>query len=266
MKELPLGKSTNYPISYDSNLLVAMNRLDSRRKLDFEDSVYTMYGIDAWTSYELSWLDLESIPKNGILYLTYLVSSKNFIESKSLKLYLNSLNNTKFSSKDDLFKTLQKDLDQCVQDSVSIEIVDSPKLIKQSTQTIDDSSVENISPEVNSLVLKTESTVSEENLSSELFRSLCPVTSQPDWATISIYYRGPKIIKETLLSYLLSYRNHHGFHEECVERIFFDILKRCNSELLTVRANFLRRGGIEINPIRSTLKDFDEEQFRGARQ
>ena len=266
MKELPLGKSTNYPISYDSNLLVAINRLDSRRKLGFEDSVYAMHGFDAWTSYELSWLNLESIPKNGILYLTYLVSSKNFIESKSLKLYLNSLNNSKFSNKGDLLKTLQKDLERCVQDSVSIEILDSPKSIKQSTETIDNSVVENLSPGVNSLVLKTENIILEENLSSELFRSLCPITSQPDWATINIYYRGPKIIKETLLSYLLSYRNHQGFHEECVERIFLDILKRCNSEILTVRANFLRRGGIEINPIRSTLKDFNEEQYRGERQ
>jgi 7-cyano-7-deazaguanine reductase len=106
----------------------------------------------------------------------------------------------------------------------------------------------------------------EENLSSRLFRSLCPITSQPDWATITIYYKGPQIVHETLLSYLLSYRNHQGFHEDCVERIFSDILKRCFPESLTVRANFLRRGGIEINPVRSTSIEFEKEIFRSDRQ
>jgi len=266
MKDLSLGKPTNYPNAYDSDLLVPIDRLESRRNKGVDNPIQSMFGVDAWTSYELSWLDLKSIPKNGILYLTYNASSKNFIESKSLKLYLNSLNNTKFSSRDILISTLQEDLDNCTQSKVSIEILQSPKTIEESFFSIDSSSIKNISSEVNSLVLKTQDDFIEEQVSSSLFRSLCPVTSQPDWATVSIKYQGQKIIHETLLSYLLSYRNHQGFHEECVERIFFDILKRCQPESLTVRANFLRRGGIEINPIRSTVKEFDSELLRGERQ
>ena len=266
MKDLPLGKSTNYPNNYDPDLLVSINRLESRRNTRPDNPIQSMYGVDAWTSYELSWLDLKSIPKNGILYLTYNASSKNFIESKSLKLYLNSLNNSKFSSQGDLISTLQEDLDNCTQGNVSIEILQSPKPIQEPYFSLDNSSIESVSPEVNSLVLKTQDEVIEEHVSSSLFRSLCPVTSQPDWATVSINYQGRKIIHETLLSYLLSYRNHQGFHEECVERIFFDLLKRCQPKSLTVRANFLRRGGIEINPIRSTMKEFSKELFRGERQ
>ena len=266
MKDLPLGKSTNYPNNYDPGLLVSINRLESRRNTGINNPIQSMYGEDAWTSYELSWLDLKSIPKNGILYLTYNVSSKNFIESKSLKLYLNSLNNKIFSCQDNLISTLQEDLDTCIQDRVSIEILQSPKPMQKSYFSLDNCSIERVSPEVNSLVLKTRNEVVEESVSSSLFRSLCPVTSQPDWATVNINYQGPEIIHETLLSYLLSYRNHQGFHEECVERIFFDILKRCLPKSLTVRANFLRRGGIEINPIRSTMKEYDKELFRNERQ
>ena len=266
MKDLSLGKPTNYPVTYDSDLLVPLDRLDSRRNRGVDNPIQNMFGLDAWTSYELSWLDLNSIPKNGILYLTYNASSKNFIESKSLKLYLNSLNNTKFSSQLNLISTLQKDLDKCTQSTVSLEILQSPKTIEEPFFSIDSLSIKDFSSEVNSLVLKTKGEFTQEKVSSSLFRSLCPVTSQPDWATVSVEYKGQQIIHETLLSYLLSYRNHQGFHEECVERIFFDVLKRCKPESLTVRANFLRRGGIEINPIRSTLREFDGELFRGERQ
>ena len=266
MKDLSLGKPTNYPVTYDSDLLVPLDRLDSRRNSGVDNPIQNMFGLDAWTSYELSWLDLNSIPKNGILYLTYNASSKNFIESKSLKLYLNSLNNTKFSSQLNLISTLQKDLDQCTQSTVSLEILQSPKTIEEPFFSIDNLFIKDFSSEVNSLVLKTKDEFAEEKVSSSLFRSLCPVTSQPDWATVSVEYKGQQIIHKTLLSYLLSYRNHQGFHEECVERIFFDVLKRCKPESLTVRANFLRRGGIEINPIRSTLQEFEGEMFRGERQ
>ena len=266
MNEISLGKPTDYPKSYNPNLLTSINRFDTRKETGLDGTLTNMYGIDAWTSYELSWLDSNSIPKNEILYLTYDSSSKRFIESKSLKLYLNSLNNCKFKNKEDLLKTLQEDISRCVQGNVLIEILPNPKLIQESGICIDDLVIQSISKEVNSLVLQTNKIILEENLSSHLFRSLCPVTSQPDWATITIYYKGPQIVHEKLLSYLLSYRNHQGFHEDCVERIFSDILKRCFPEYLTVRANFLRRGGIEINPIRSTSEEFEKETFRSNRQ
>jgi 7-cyano-7-deazaguanine reductase len=246
--------------------LISINRFDIRKQTGLDSLLTNMHGIDAWTSYELSWLDLNSIPKNEILYLTYDSSSKKFIESKSLKLYLNSLNNCKFTNKENLLKTLQEDIGSCIQSNITIEILPTPKSIEDSSLCIDDSIVQSVSKKVNSLVLQTKEMTLEENLSSRLFRSLCPITSQPDWATITIYYKGPQIVHETLLSYLLSYRNHQGFHEDCVERIFSDILKRCFPESLTVRANFLRRGGIEINPIRSTSIEFEKEIFRSDRQ
>ena len=162
MKDLPLGKSTNYPNNYDPGLLVSINRLESRRNTGINNPIQSMYGEDAWTSYELSWLDLKSIPRNGILYLTYNVSSKNFIESKSLKLYLNSLNNKIFSCQDNLISTLQEDLDTCIQDSVTIEILQSPKPMQKSYFSLDNCSIERVSPQVNSLVLKTRDEVIEE--------------------------------------------------------------------------------------------------------
>jgi|TARA_B110000305_G_scaffold26891_1_gene24656 7-cyano-7-deazaguanine reductase len=265
MNELPLGKPTDYPTAYNPNILVPINRTDSRRRLGMELSSQEVFGIDSWTSYELSWLDSNSVPRNGILYLSYNAFSKNFVESKSLKLYLNSINNHIFSNEEHLSEVLKKDVEACVNSEVQIEIKKTPKEFFVSANSIDDCPIERVSEEVNSLVLKTEKFDSDEQLSCSLFRSLCPVTAQPDWATITIAYKGKNIIQSTLLSYLLSFRNHQGFHEECVERIFTDLAKRCKPERLTVQANFLRRGGIEINPIRSSVNNFDVI-LRDARQ
>ena len=224
-----------------------------------------LYGLDSWTAYELSWLKAGNIPQNAILYVSYDSNSPNFIESKSFKLYLNSLNNKCFREKEDLISLIKKDLEDCVLSKVKIEISDKPKKFNEGGKLIDDTKTEiNIHKKneiqwVNPIEVK-------EILACSTFRSLCPVTSQPDWATITITYLGQAVKRDVLLSYLISFRDIQAFHEECVEKIFFDLQRNCTPKELTVQANFLRRGGIELNPVRSNKKNFDADVLRDVRQ
>ena len=248
-----LGENSVIPKEYDPSILTPLNRYDSRRKSGLVDASRDFEGRDYWTSYETSWLNSKGVPENKILNLSYSCNSKFFVESKSLKLYLYSLNNKKFNSIDEARKLLEKDLQNVLKTDVEIELNDEPRDIKDDSVSIDKTPVDSMDSHPNALVLEPgDIDMLEESLSCSLFRSLCPVTAQPDWATIYIYYKGNSIQHSGLLRYLLSFRNHQGFHEECVERIFVDILKRCRLDELCVRANFLRRGGIEINPLRST--------------
>ena len=188
------------------------------------------------------------------------------MESKSLKLYLYSLNNKKFKSIDSLRNLIKDDLENALKTDVDVDLNKLPRSITDSSTSIDEVYLDKIDSYPNSQVIQPgEKEYTSEHLSCSLFRSLCPVTSQPDWATIHISYNGNSIQHDGLLRYLLAYRNHQGFHEECVERIFTDLLKRCRLKELSVRANFLRRGGIEINPIRTT-PNFDIEITRDIRQ
>ena len=268
-KNLPLGQKTTYVRSYDSSLLVSLNREDARKRVGVDLNPDSFYGLDCWTAYELSWLNSSGVPQNSILYASYSSSSKNFIESKSLKLYLNSLNNTKIKKKNDLFDLLKTDLSRCVAEEVEIDIVNTPKNFAFDCTSLDKLNLINADAKdavIKDQILKTSLDKVSEELSCSLFRSLCPVTGQPDWATIRIKYSGNMIEHERLLSYLISYRNHQAFHEECVEKIFQDLMKRCKPTNLTIQANYLRRGGIEINPVRSTNKDFNKEILRESRQ
>ena len=252
MPDSSLGENTNYPTGYDPSILVGLNRADSRQKLRLDSNNYEIFGIDSWTCYELSWLNENGLPRNNILYFSYSCHSKFFVESKSLKLYLYSLNNKKFSSNEELIHTIKGDLEAALKTDISLEVSTEPREIISNQNCIDSLNIEEPSAQPNSLVLLSNDKDVDEDVTCGLFRSLCPVTAQPDWATVYIAYKGKQINHKSLLSYLLSYRNHQGFHEECVERIFIDILKRCRVNELSVRANFLRRGGIEINPVRST--------------
>ena len=224
-----------------------------------------MHGKDFWTSYETSWLNLRGIPQNKILNVTYSSDSKYFLESKSLKLYLYSLNNKKFDTIDEVSSLIQLDLEQTLKTEVEVDLASSPRAIQHNHLSLDSLAIEKIDSYPNSLVIESEEKEASEDLSCGLFRSLCPVTAQPDWATIYISYSGVAINHLSILRYLLSYRNHQSFHEECVERIFFDITKRCKLDKLSVRANFLRRGGIEINPVRVT-PGIEISMFREERQ
>ena len=261
-----LGKDINIPKEYDPSILSPLSRLESRLKSGLEEFSDSYHGRDYWTSYENSWLNEKGIPQNKILNISYDCNSKFFVESKSLKLYLYSLNNKEFDSIESVHALIKKDLDFALKTDVEVELNDIPREIFDNSVSIDSVSIEKIDHHPNSLIIEPgeEKNISE-NLSCSLFRSLCPVTAQPDWATIYISYSGNAINHSGLLRYLLSYRNHQGFHEECVERIFVDILKRCRLEELSVKANFLRRGGIEINPIRTT-PDYSTELFRVVRQ
>ena len=265
MSDLPLGKKANYPPSYDPSVLVGLNRSDSRQKLRLESNQLEIFGIDSWTCYELSWLNENGIPRNSILYFSYSCHSKFFVESKSLKLYLYSLNNKKFSSNEELIQTIKEDLESALKTEISLEISTVPREIISNENCIDSLNIEEPSAQPNSLVLLSNEKDVDEDVTCGLFRSLGPVTAQPDWATVYIAYKGKQINHKSLLSYLLSYRNHQGFHEECVERIFQDLNERCELESLLVRANYLRRGGIEINPVRTTHENF-EQILREQRQ
>jgi 7-cyano-7-deazaguanine reductase len=265
LDKLPLGKKITYPDKYDPSLLVGISREESRNRSEVTLEPNSFYGLDSWTAYELSWLNLEGVPNNAVLYASYESSSKSFIESKSLKLYLNSLNNKKFNSLGDLLELIKHDLEQCVSSEVEIEIRNTPKDFVKESKSIDlveinsEEGVEEDAPWVSA-------DEASEELSCSVFRSLCPVTYQPDWATIRVTYSGKRINYQKLFSYLLSFRNSQAFHEECVEKIFSDLKKFCAPNELTVRANFLRRGGIELNPVRSTLEAFNKEVLRETKQ
>ena len=264
LDKLPLGKRTTYPQKYDPSLLVAISREESRTRSGIYIQDNPFYGLDSWTAYELSWLDHEGIPKNGVLYAAYESSTQKFIESKSLKLYLNSINNKKFGTHEDLLTLIKNDLQQCISSEVDIEIRNTPKKFIKGNKSVDllTGSLESAkeeAPWVNSNKIT-------EEISCDVFRSLCPVTGQPDWATIRINYSGKHINYRKLLKYLLSYRNMQAFHEECVEKIFVDIKEFCEPDDLTVTANYMRRGGIELNPLRSSIKEFNKEILREIKQ
>ena len=265
LDKLPLGKKITYPEKYDPSLLVGISREESRSRSAITLEPNTFYGLDSWTAYELSWLNLEGIPKNAVLYASYESNSKKFIESKSFKLYLNSLNNKIFNSLDDLLALIKHDLEQCVSSEVEIEIKNTPKDFVKESKSIDLVEINSEEGVVEDAPWVSADEVSEE-ISCSVFRSLCPVTGQPDWATIKVTYSGKLINYQKLFSYLLSFRNSQAFHEECVEKIFSDLKKFCARNELTVRANFLRRGGIELNPVRSTLEAFSKEVLREAKQ
>ena len=249
-------------------MLVTLDRFESRRKKNLDLDLENFYGLDSWTAYELSWLGINNLPKNAVCYISYPCSTKNFLESKSLKLYLHTLNDRLFSSEAEVADFLKKDLTDVIEGEVSIEISNLPREFIPVENSIDQIDIK-LDPETkqpNSLVLSTSRKIIEEEISCTTFRSLCPLSGQPDWATVRVFYEGKSIDHSSLLIYFSSYRNYGAFHEECVERIFCDLIKRCGPSNLTVQANFLRRGGIEINPLRSTKEDFRKVVLRDRKQ
>lgn len=258
----PLGKATQYQDSYNSELLFSIPRKQSRKELDVLGEL-PFRGNDLWTAYELSWLNQKGKPEVAIGEFLFPCFSPNIVESKSFKLYLNSLNQTKFDSQELLVETLRKDLTLASGEAVDIELypVDSyplkalrhEKYIRLDSLDID---VNNYSLNPGLLELEEGSAVVHEQLVTHLFKSNCPITNQPDWASLYIDYDGAQINHEALLKYIISYRSCAEFHEQCVERLFLDIMERCSPQKLTVQARFVRRGGLDINPIRSSELDF----------
>ncbi|MDX1304021.1 NADPH-dependent 7-cyano-7-deazaguanine reductase QueF [Photobacterium sp.] len=269
---LTLGQGTEYKDQYDATLLQPVPRSLNRDDLALGETL-PFTGYDIWTLYELSWLNSKGLPQVAIGEVRLPASSPNLIESKSFKLYLNSFNQTKFASWQEVADVLQKDLTQCAGEDVDVTIqpladFDDQPIVNFSGECIDDQDIEITNYEFDASYLEgaTEEEVVTEDLNSHLLKSNCLITSQPDWGSVKISYKGKRINREKLLRYLVSFRNHNEFHEQCVERIFTDIMKFCQPELLTVYARYTRRGGLDINPYRTNQGKTPSDNFRLARQ
>lgn len=267
----PLGQKTAYVSSYDASLLFPIPRAESRKHLGI-DGDPSFYGVDVWTGYELSWLNLKGKPEVAVAEFLIPAHSINIIESKSFKLYLNSLNQTKFASFSEVKNILIKDLSAVANADVVVNLCslkDSSLLVDcaYSAVCIDelDIDVNEYDPHPDYLTANADVIITEV-LSSHLLKSNCPVTGQPDWASVFIEYAGPQIDHENLLRYVISFREHQDFHEHCVERMFTDILRQCKPHSLSVYARYTRRGGLDINPFRSTEKNAAPKVGRLIRQ
>lgn len=260
LSQLTLGKPTPYRDRYDASLLQAVPRSMNREPLGLFPDALPFQGADIWTLYELSWLNAKGLPQVAVGEISLNADSINLIESKSFKLYLNSFNQTKFDHWDSVLATLTRDLSACAEGDVTVTLtrlrdVEGSTIGRFTGECIDDQDIEIDSYEFNAeyLVNAAGNEVVEESLVSHLLKSNCLITHQPDWGSVQIQYRGPKIDREALLRYLVSFRNHNEFHEQCVERIFNDILQCCTPEYLAVYARYTRRGGLDINPWRSNF-------------
>lgn len=273
LKNSPLGSASDYVTEYDKSLLFPIPRAIKRTELAIEGApVFT--GYDIWNAYEVSWLNTKGKPQVAIAEFYIAASSQNIIESKSFKLYLNSFNNTKFESWDAVLNILQNDISKAAQGDVVVKLkklnhYDGSVITSFNSECLDDLDIECTEYLTNSDLLKAGA---EENIRlavySNLLKSNCLVTGQPDWGSVEITYVGKEILKESLLQYIVSFRNHNEFHEQCVERIFMDIYNKFKPKELTVFARYTRRGGLDINPIRSLSPVIDSEclNSRQARQ
>ncbi|MDO6563738.1 NADPH-dependent 7-cyano-7-deazaguanine reductase QueF [Amphritea sp. 1_MG-2023] len=251
----PLGADTEYVNQYDASLLYPIARDLNWQAQGVERSSLPFHGCDIWNAYEVSWLNSRGKPVVRLAEFRIPADSLHIIESKSFKLYLNSFNLTRFSSESDVQSRLMDDLSAVAGGTVEVILqpVDSPAVISYfEGECLDEIDIEVVDYSPAPQRLSAAGKVIEESLYSHLLKSNCPVTGQPDWASIAIDYRGPAIDKAGLLQYLISYREHGDFHEQCVESIFMDIWQVCQPEALTVYARYLRRGGLDINPWRSS--------------
>lgn len=272
LAELTLGKPTAYCDHYDVTLLQAVPRSMNREPLGLYPDNLPFHGADIWTLYELSWLNSKGLPQVAVGEISLNAESVNLIESKSFKLYLNSFNQTAFTDWESVRTTLQQDLSACAQGEVSVTLYRLDEMTHQpianfSGEYLDEQDICIDSYEFNADYLQGAAGKNcvTESLVSHLLKSNCLITHQPDWGSVQISYSGPQINREALLRYLISFRHHNEFHEQCVERIFNDIMRFCQPETLSVYARYTRRGGLDINPWRSNT-DFVPLTGRLARQ
>ena len=272
LKQLTLGQQTQYVSQYDPSLLQGVPRKLNRDSLGITEQQPFSFGVDLWTAYEISWLNSKGVPQVAIADVEIDAQSENLIESKSFKLYLNSFNQTKFEQWEQVQRTLEQDLAQCAKGKVNVrlhrlEYYSQQPITNFDGQLIDNQDIEIENYDFNAEILAncTADNQVEERLVSHLLKSNCLITQQPDWGSVQIHYVGKQIDQEKLLRYLVSFRQHNEFHEQCVERIFCDLLKFAQPEKLTVYARYTRRGGLDINPFRSNFENVPENQ-RLARQ
>jgi len=260
LAHLSLGKSTAYVDQYDATLLQQVPRQLARDQIGLTAAMPLPFcGYDIWHAYELSWLNPKGKPMVALATVVVPFDSPNLIESKSFKLYLNSFNQTRFQDISQLYQTMQRDLSACAGKAVEVTIHHVNELVAfQPTwlpgRCLDELDVEISSYQYNPALLKTRdgATVVEEKLHSHLLKSNCLITSQPDWASVFIHYKGPAVDHASLLQYLISFRQHNEFHEQCVERIYQDLWQLLAPEFLAVYACYTRRGGLDINPLRAS--------------
>lgn len=259
--DAPLGKSSEYPDSYDPTLLFPVPRDVNRRRIGLEDGRWPWFGEDLWQGWEISWIRPNGVPAVAWAEIFVPAASPSIIESKSMKLYLNSLNQAVFSSGERVGEVIAQDLSSVSGAAVSVKLHSVDESVRLAGRPegfvlIDDESLEDVAYEYQPDVLATLSDdVVTERLCSHLLKSNCPVTGQPDWATLLVEYTGPAIEKASLLRYVVGFRQTQDFHEHCVETIFTDLMARFQPERLTVCARYTRRGGLDINPLRSTEPD-----------
>lgn len=270
LKNAPLGRDAAYPERYDPTLLYPIARAANRAPLGIDDDALPFVGEDEWHAFELSWLDPKGKPIVAVARFRLPASSPNLIESKSWKLYLNSFNHTRFAGHAEVEQTLVHDLCEAAGVPVDVALLDvdddALAVRRMPGDCIDGLDVEIIDYTPNPQWLSATDEIVEETLHSHLLKSNCPVTGQPDWGSVMIRYRGPRIDREGLLKYLVSYRQHQDFHEHCVEHIFTDLMARVRPERLLVLARYVRRGGLDISPWRATPGERPPEPLRLARQ
>jgi len=268
----PLGKSSAYQSQYAPELLFPIARQQKRDELGLSGTL-PFFGVDIWNAYELSWLNMRGKPQVAIATVTAPADSPNIIESKSFKLYLNSFNQTRLAGPEALLALLRDDLSNGFGAPVHVTLT-SPeqfggiRMGELEGTLLDrlDIEVDAYSPAPQLLKANHEDAPVEETLVSHLLKSNCLVTGQPDWGTVQIRYVGPQIDQEGLLKYLIGFREHNEFHEQCVERIFMDVLRQCQPSKLAVYARYTRRGGLDINPWRANFSTGKPGNLRGARQ
>jgi 7-cyano-7-deazaguanine reductase len=269
MAENLLGKHTPLVERYSPQLLYPIPRQDGRSRLGLEVDALAFHGEDLWHAWELSWIGEGGVPQAAIARFSVPCVSPNLVESKSLKLYLNSINHTPFKSRAQLCSTLVADLSAVAGAPVAVELldVDDPSLlpVNPAGSCLDQLAPTSRASEPSGELLQLGSSVGEGRYYSHLLRSLCPVTAQPDWATLVVHLRGRQLLPESLLAYILSFRQHQEFHEQCVERIYLDIQQCCTPDFLSVQALYTRRGGLDINPWRCS-EPLDAPRIRTARQ
>ena len=273
-----LGKVSAYADQYDAGLLFPIPRADKRAEIGVGAQA-PFFGADLWTAYELSWLNLRGKPQVAIAQVVVPCDSPNIVESKSFKLYLNSFNNTRFADASQVQARLKADLGEAVwrgsvqSASVGVKLVLPEMFDREPIQELDGLSLDRLdvacdryTPAPDLLTTAVGEVPVTEVLTSGLLKSNCLVTGQPDWGSVRIAYSGPQIEQAGLLQYLVSFRNHNEFHEQCVERIFMDLWRRCQPTKLTVYARYTRRGGLDINPFRTSHPQPLPSQARTARQ
>ncbi|MAK56018.1 MAG: NADPH-dependent 7-cyano-7-deazaguanine reductase QueF [Pusillimonas sp.] len=265
----PLGREVAYPAQYDPSVLFAVNRKTNRAQLPF---VPEWFGADIWHAYEVSWLNAKGKPLVAMARFIVPHNSPNIIESKSFKLYLNSYNESRFNNITEVQERLEEDLSGVAGAPVQVALTELHKIETALCAPLEGASIDNADIEIrhyqpNAGLLKCVANAQpvNETLTSDLLKSNCPVTGQPDWGSLQIQYHGPQINRESLLKYIVSLRQHTEFHEHCVEKIYCDIWQACQPEFLFVYACYTRRGGLDINPWRSS-RPFSFEPARTPRQ